>query len=85
MRTFAETKYDDFLEIIGDKNFKIKAFIEDLLRIKALRKNGTHYLYGDTPIGHDLETAVIYLEDPVNQSVKLQLKKQLDAYAKAAI
>lgn len=73
----------DFLDIIEDKHFKTKVLVEDLIRIKALKKVGSHYLFGDEPIGHDLESTILYLEDPKNQNVKGTLTNKLTAIKKS--
>lgn len=69
----------EFNRIIGLPNFKTRVLIEDLLQINAIRRNGTHYLVGDDVIGHDLETAVLYLEDAKNQNLLISLKNKLEA------
>lgn len=85
VREMAENRYVEFLDLLSDRFFEDRVFIEDLIRIKALRRNGSHVMFGDTPIGHDMETAIHYLNDPVNQPIKLQLKRQLDGTTKAGI
>jgi hypothetical protein len=73
----------DFLAIVEDKHLKTRVLVEDLVSIKALRKVGSHFLFGDEPIGHDLESTILYLEDPKNQNVKLTLVNKLTASKKA--
>ena len=70
---------DHFLNLTEDKRLKTKVLVEDCLRYKVLRKNGTNYMWGDEPIGHDLETAVLFLDDLKNQSVLLSIKTKLEA------
>ena len=70
---------EEFNKIVDLPNFKTRVLIEDLLGINALRKSGTHYLVGDDVVGHDLETTVIYLEDPKNQNLLISLKNKLEA------
>ena len=72
---------DKFNSIVDIPGFKTRVLIEDLLGINAVRLNGTHYLVGDEPIGHDIESAVIYLEDPKNQNLLISLKNKLQAFA----
>jgi hypothetical protein len=72
----------DFLAIVEDKHLKTRVFIEDLVRVKALRKVGSHYIFGDDPIGHDMESTIIYLEDPKNQGVKMTLTNKLTSLKK---
>lgn len=85
VREMAENDHNRFLDILDDKRLEMRVFIEDLIRIKALRKNGTNIFYGDVPIGHDMETAIAYLNDPMNQPIKLQLKRQLEGSTKGGI
>lgn len=81
----AESDPVKFLEILNDNKFETRLFIEDLLRIKALRRNGTHVFYNETPIGHDMETAIAYLEDPLNQPIYKALANQLEGSTKSGI
>lgn len=74
---------DAFLDIVTDKNIKTKVMIEDCLRSKILRKNGSHIIWGDEPIGHDIETAVLFLNDLANQSIKINILSKLEAVKKA--
>lgn len=73
---------EDFLAVVEDKHIKTRILIEDLVRIKALKKAGSHYIFGDEPIGHDLESTIIYLEDPKNQNVKGTLVNKLESLTK---
>ena len=74
-----QTSPEEFNKILALPNFKTRVLIDDLLSINALRKSGTHFLVGDDVIGHDLETAVIHLEDPKNQNLLISLKNKLEA------
>lgn len=85
VREIAENDWNRFLDVIDDRRLVMRVFVEDLIRIKALRRNGTNIFYGDTPIGHDMETAIVYLEDPLNQPVKLQLRRQLEGVTKSGV
>jgi len=40
-------------------------------------------MFGDNPIGHDIETAVGYLKNPKNQDIVLSLKSKLQASKKS--
>jgi hypothetical protein len=73
----------EFNTIIGIADFKTRVFIEDLVAINALRIRGGHYMFGDNPIGHDIETAVGYLKSPKNQDIVLSLKSKLQASKKS--
>jgi len=72
---------EEFNKILSLPNFKTRILIEDLLGINAIRKSGTHYLVGDDVIGHDLESTILYLEDPKNQNLLISLKNKLEASA----
>ena len=67
----------EFNEIMDLPDFKTRVLIEDLVTANALRIRGGHYMFGDDPIGHDLESAIIYLKDPKNQDIVLSLKARL--------
>ncbi len=84
-RKLAEEEPERFISIIDDAKFQMKLFIEDLIRLKALRKNGTHIFYNEVPIGHDMETAIAYLEDPLNQPIYKALRIQLEGSSRSGI
>lgn len=68
-----------FLDIVSDKDFVIKVFIEDCVRARALTKSGSKYmLTGGDIIGYSLSETIDYLNDPVNQEVYINLKGRLD-------
>jgi|ERR1035437_1734858 hypothetical protein len=69
---------EKFLSIINDPKLKTKVLIQDLLSAGILRINGTHYIHGDEPIGHDLESTVIFLEDLKNSNVLVNLQASLN-------
>jgi hypothetical protein len=69
----------EFNKTMSLPDFKTRIFIDDLVSINALRIRGGHYMFGDSAIGHDLETAIIYLKDPKNQDIVLSLKSKLQA------
>ena len=72
----------EFNEMLEVSDFKLRVFINDLIDINALRIRGGHYLFGDSPIGHDLESTLVYLKDPKNQDIVLSLKSKLKASKK---
>ena len=72
----------EFNETLDLPDFKLRVFINDLIDINTIRIRGGHYLFGDSPIGHDLESALIYLKDPKNQDIVLSLKSKLKASKK---
>ena len=63
-------------------NFKLRVFVEDLRGINALRVRGGHYMFGDSAIGHDLESALLYLKDPKNQDLRTLYYNKKRAYKK---
>tara|TARA_R110000744_G_scaffold260846_1_gene375740 strand:+ start:5069 stop:5887 length:819 start_codon:yes stop_codon:yes gene_type:complete len=69
----------EFNEIVDLPDFKTRVLIEDLVGNNALRIRGGHYMFGDDPIGHDLESTIIYLKDPKNQDIVLSLKAKLQS------
>ena len=68
--------------MLAQPDFKLRVFVEDLRSINALRVRGGHYMFGDSAIGHDLESALTYLKDPKNQDIVLSLKSKLKASKK---
>ena len=78
--TLAEIVEQDsskFNETMALPDFKTRVLIENLVNNNALRIRGGHYMFGDDPIGHDLESTIIYLKDPKNQDIVLSLKARL--------
>lgn len=74
-----ETKPEQFLLIMEDKSFKMKAFIDDCIAKKALTKSGSKYLLmGGDIIGYSIEDTIDYLSKPENQEVYIQLKSKLE-------
>jgi hypothetical protein len=86
--TMVENKIDQLIQEAPEKfnaimdlpNFQTRVLVEDLLRINAIRKSGTHFLVGDDVIGHDLDATIIHLEDPKNQTLLISLRNKLEAY-----
>lgn len=71
-----------FNDTISQPDFKLRVFVEDLISINGLRVRGGHYMFGDSAIGHDLESTLVYLKDPKNQDIVLSLKSKLKASKK---
>lgn len=71
-----------FIELVEDPHLSYKVLIEDALVYGVLRKNGTHYVYQNDPIGHDLEAAIFYLQDAKNQAILATIKKAIKAAQK---
>lgn len=78
----AEIVENDPIKVIETKNqdnFKMKVFLADCVRTKALRRNSGAYFYGDIHLGHDEEMAILFLENPENQEILLALKQKVQA------
>jgi|SRR6056297_1314998 len=52
--------------------------VERALSLNILRKNKRVYSYGSDVIGHGLEDAIAYLDDPKNQEVRVAIKQSID-------
>ena len=68
----------EFNRIVNLSGFKTRVLIEDLININAIRMNGANYLVGEIVIGHDNESAVLYLDDQRHNSMLISLKNQLE-------
>ena len=67
------------VNIVNDKDFEIKVFIDDCLTSRVLIKEGSKYLLpGGDIIGYDINETMDYLSNPKNQEVYLNLKGRLD-------
>lgn len=71
-----------FISQAEDKKRDTKLLLKDLLTAGVLRKNKTSYYYGEDFVGHDEETAVTFLDDNANQSLKIDLMAQLSGNKK---
>lgn len=85
VRNIVESNPQEFVELISDSKFTTKLFIEELRQAGILRKNATTYIYGDEPIGHDLESTIIYLESPANNNQLVNLKAALEKFKKKSL
>lgn len=75
-----ENRPEDFIDIVEDKDFKMKVFISDCVNARILQKSGSKYsLTGGDVIGIDLDSTVKYLSDPNNQDVYKNLKVKIKA------
>lgn len=66
-----------FVALVEDKKRDMKLLIKDLVTAKILRKNKNAYYYGDDILGHDEESTITHLDDPLNQGLKVSLMKEL--------
>lgn len=78
-KLYAELEKDSigFINKAEDKKRDTKILIKDLVQATILRKNKSSFYYGDDFIGHDEESAISYIDDPVRQSLKVDLMAQL--------
>lgn len=74
-----ENRPEDLINVYGQKDFKMKVFLSDCVRVKALRTNSGQYFFGDVHLGHDEETTIVFLNDPENQEILLALKAKIQA------
>lgn len=74
-----DEKPEDVLEVYNQKDFKMKVFLTDCVRTKALRMKAGQYFFGDVHLGIDAETAIVFLNDPENQEILLALKAKVQA------
>lgn len=67
-----------FLDLVDDKNFDEKVFINDLVQEQLIRKSGTSYIYDGEMIAHDNISMLAFVKDPKNQNNVIAFKKQLN-------
>ena len=77
-----DTDPTEFNKTMSLPDFKLRVFVNDLVAMNGLRIRGGHYMFGDSAIGHDLETTITYLKDPKHQDIVLSLKSKLQASKK---
>jgi hypothetical protein len=78
--TILEQELNKFLEIVQDKSFEAKIFIDDAIEAKAIvRKGKTGYaLPGGDLIGNTLEQTIEWINDPANSTEVLTIKARID-------
>ena len=68
-----------FIDLIKDKNFKMKVFLSNCIAKQAIKKEGPRYLLnGGDQIGLGIEETINYLLDPTNQDVYKSLKAKIE-------
>ena len=72
----------DFLRITDDKDLGLKASILDMVTVGVLRRNGNHFVYIDSPIGNNIEQAVLWFKDANNSGDVNLIKAQYEEKAK---
>ena len=75
-----DSNIKEFVEVMEDKSFGTKAFINKALDAKALDRTvkGGYALKGGDEIGRTLSETVEFLESNKNQDIFLKLKAQID-------
>lgn len=77
-----EKDFKKFNMFTEDANRDSKVFLKDLVSAGILTKNRTAYKYGNDVLGHNDDSAVEFLNDPENQSLKVALMKELKEFKK---
>jgi predicted metal-binding transcription factor (methanogenesis marker protein 9) len=68
-----------FINLVKDKDFKMKVFVSNCIAKKAIIKNGPKYLLnGGDQIGLGIDEAIAYLSDHNNQDVYKSLKAKVE-------
>lgn len=75
--SIVDSKPDYFLSIVEDKFFKQKVFLNKLLQNGILKKVGSQVVYDKEVLGYDVESTIVFLIDPKNDTIVEALKKQL--------
>jgi len=74
-----EERPREFLEVwVNNKNKEIQYLLEEAIANNIIRKNKTIYKYGTDIIGNTLEDAIDYLNNPINQDLKIAILSQLE-------
>lgn len=63
---------------VNNKERETQYMIERAISMNVIRKNKRLYTYGTDTIGHGLEEAIAYLNDPKNQDLKISIKQQIE-------
>jgi hypothetical protein len=67
----------EFNRVVNTPDFEMRIVMDDLIHFNLIRKQGSKYFYADDIIGYSLDEALLYLKDPKNQEILLQLKEKL--------
>lgn len=78
-----ESNPKKFLDILGDKNFEHKVFINDLIQESIIRKSGTNFIYDGEPIAFDGASMIAYVLNPKNANMIIQFKRALNLAKKS--
>lgn len=78
LRLQADDNPELFVSRFEDSNKSHKEFLAALVEFRIVRKDKEAYLYGEVPLGHNLELTIEYLKDPAKQDTKLILMRALE-------
>jgi hypothetical protein len=68
-----------FLDMwVDNKTKETEILIKTAVAKNILRKNKTVYKYGTDVIGYTMEDAIIYLDNPVNQDIKIAIVREIE-------
>ena len=81
LETKLEENYAEFIRVCEDKNLETVSMIWDCIEKGVLRKSGNTFLFGDEPLGDDMEQAVRFLQNKKNSSMLLDIKAKLKAFS----
>lgn len=73
-----EANPQKFLDIVQDKHYQDKVFINDLIQNRLLKPTGTGFTYDGEMIAHDKASMLFFVKDPKNANVIISLKKSLN-------
>lgn len=76
----AENNPERFIAIAGDKSFKEKVWLTGLISSGTVEQSNIGggkitLMYGSEFLGDSLDSAILFLQDPKNQKIKIALKK----------
>jgi hypothetical protein len=83
-----EQRLNDFIEAdpftyiekwVDNKNKDTEFLIQEAVSKNVIRKNKNVYKYGTDIIGHNLEAAVDYINNPTNQDLKFAITQETNA------
>ncbi|MFA5396906.1 MAG: hypothetical protein WC346_12935 [Methanogenium sp.] len=64
---------------VDNKKRDTEFLIKQGVALNVLSKNKTVYKYGQDVIGHTLEDAIDYLDNPINQETKIAIQKNINS------
>lgn len=77
--TILENSPANFLEIVQHPQYRAKIFVANAVEVGALNKRGDkrYTLDNGVELG-DLTSVINYLEDPINQEIKMRIKAKIE-------